>query len=431
MMNELIDNYPQDIKFTTGYAGTGKSTKLADEANDKTLVLTPTHKAKDVLKRKVVENVFTIHSVLKLVPTLDQNFRKKGKMQKLQRIGDVELSDIDKVIIDEFSMIPTFIMDMLLELLPDDAEVSIYGDPYQLPPVDGEPVDPYFYTSEDKITYLTTQYRSEAPEVVEAFTRFVHYLEEPSIRADLTLDFPKGSLSQFNPATDRALAYTNNEVININNKIAFILKLPKEISIGEQVSINGLIGTLVEEPDGITHTIYPKCVTKGELMQGQKLVDAIIDIEYEIEKYNQQMPDAEPHFIEIHEEVYKFYGDIIHYQHSKGYKADVEDIQLQVVRQFNLEPDEHLPSWCKRHRSEPLVRERGSAWSIYLGHKNLVWDMRRPFCTTIHKAQGSEFETVYIAQQDIKKSIRGTHYEQYARLMYVALSRAIKKVVII
>ena len=432
-IGDELENYSQDISFTLGHAGTGKSTLLAREVDDKTIVLTPTHKAKDVLKAKGVLNVFTIHSVMKLVPTIDQNFRKKGKMQRLQRIGDVDLKGIRSVIIDEFSMIPTFIMDMLLEMLPAHAKVSIYGDPYQLPPVDGEPVDPYFYTIEDKITTLTKQHRAEAPEVVETFTRFVNYLEYPSSKADLTLN-PKiktGTLKSFNPSTDRALAYTNKAVIEVNNRIANILGLPKEISIGEAISINGLLGTLVKEPNLECFTIYPKCVSKGELMSGDKLRDTIDGIEADIEKYNQKLPDSTVHYVEINEEVYKIHADIGHYQHSKNYKSDVEDIQLDLIRTHNLDHDTNLLQYCKEHRGDPLVKERGRAWSTYLGHQSLVWDLRRPFCTTVHKSQGSEFETVYIAQEDIKKSIRGGHYDQYARLMYVALSRAVKKVVII
>lgn len=434
-IGDEIENYSQHIRFTLGHAGTGKSTKLAQEADVKTIVLTPTHKAKEVLKRKGVENTFTIHSVMKLVPTIDQNFRKKGKMQRLQRIGDVDLKSINKVIIDEFSMIPTFILDMLLDMLPATAEVSIYGDPYQLPPVDGEPIDPYFYTSEKNITTLTKQHRAEASEVVETFTRFVNYLEFPSGKADLTLNpkISKGTLKDFNPDTDRALAFTNKEVINVNNDIARILKLPKEISIGETISINGLIGTLVAEPTDsfLCYTIYPKCVSKGELMQGDKLRDTIDGIEADIEKYNQRLPNGEPFYVEINEEVYKVFADIDHHAHAKEYKGEVEDIQIDLIKTNNLDPEINLTEWCKENRGNTMVRARGLAWSTYLGHQGLVWDLRRPFCTTIHKSQGSEFHTVYIAQEDIKKSIRGGHYEQYARLMYVALSRATKRVVII
>ncbi len=177
-MNEICSAYEQDIKFTVGFAGSGKSTELAKEANERTLVLTPTHKARIVLEAKGVENVFTIHAVLKLVPTLNQNFRKGQKLKALKRVGGVELDEIDTVIIDEFSMINTTILELLLELLPDTADVHLFGDSSQLPPVDGEAIDPRDYADSGSIRRLTTQHRADNPNVVESFMRFHKYIEE-------------------------------------------------------------------------------------------------------------------------------------------------------------------------------------------------------------------------------------------------------------
>jgi len=431
MFDELVENYSQNIKFTVGYAGTGKSTLLAEEADDKTLVLTPTHKAKEVLQHKGVKNVFTIHSVLKLVPTLDMNFRKRGKLQRLRRIGEVDLKSIDNVIIDEYSMISTYILDTLLELLPSTTPVTIFGDSMQLAPVDGDPIDPEFYQTSG-IETLTKQYRAEAPEVIETFTRFVKFLEKPTARADLTLNpaIEHGTIEGFNPDTDRALAYTNAETIIVNERIAKYLDMPAEISIGEKVSINGLIGELVESPTEPVLTIYPKCISKGQLMSGDKLIATIEKIEADIEKFNQQIPDRADFFIEIEEVTYAFYGDIDHYVNDKQYKKDVEDAQLDLINEYELDLEVDLKRWCRDNKN-PHTRVRGKAWSTYLAHQGLVFDLRRPFCTTTHRAQGSEFKTVYIHQEDMKKAIRGSDYTQYARLMYVALSRAIHKVVII
>ena len=153
-MSEVVSAYEQEIKFIIGFAGSGKSTRLAKMATETTLVLTPTHKAAGVLSRKGVENVGTIHAALKLVPTIDQDFRRGQKLQKLKRMGGVDLADITRVFIDEFSMINTKILDMLLEILPDKAEVTIFGDPYQLPPVDGDKIYPEDYTTD--IEHLTT-----------------------------------------------------------------------------------------------------------------------------------------------------------------------------------------------------------------------------------------------------------------------------------
>ena len=108
----------------------------------------------------------------------------------------------------------------------------------------------------------------------------------------------------------------------------------------------------------------------------------------------------------------------------------MEITQLDLINTYNLPEDIILKDWCRHNRNDH-TRARGKAWGTFLGHTNLVFDMRRPFATTVHKSQGSEFSTVYIDQNNIKKSIRGGHYEQYARLMYVALSRAMQKVVII
>ena len=437
-MNEIEYNYTQDIHFTIGHAGTGKSTLLAKDTSPTTIVLTPTHKAKDVLIAKGMHQVFTIHSVLKLVPTIDENFRKRGKLQKLIRIGDLKLDHIRHIVIDEYSMIPTHILDILMDVLPADAKVTIYGDSSQLPPVDGDPVDPYFYTSEDKVTVLTKQYRSEAPEVVETFERFVEYIETGDSRIDLRMNYGKtlvkGSLLTFNHETDRVLAYTNERVIELNDKIARQLNLPSEISVGEQVLINGLIGTIVSSKgindEDIILTIYPKCVSKGRLMSGDTLTDTIDMIELDIEKYNQKLSYSKEYFIEIEGEVYHMHGDIQHYKHSKSFKQTVENAQLELINEYGLGAEVDLKQYARVNKNS-LTKARGRAWSDFLGHQSLVWDIRRPFTTTVHKSQGQEFEKVFIDIEDMKKAIRGGYYEQYARLMYVSLSRAIKKVIIL
>ena len=426
----LVSNYDQPIEFVTGFAGAGKSTELAKRYTPNWLVLTPTHKAKEVLQAKGIQNVFTIHSVLKLVPTLNQNMRRGQRMQRLQRIGDVDLSKIKHIAIDEFSMINIEIMDMLLDVLPATTEVTIFGDPYQLPPVDGEAVEPNFYT--DNITELTTQHRAEAPEVVETFMRFMNFIKGTG-EMDLTMNpaIKHGTVKGFNPATDRCLAYTNNKVLELNEQVANYLNLPKEISVGEEVSINGLLGTLVNEPTEPVLTIYPKCVSKGRLMTGAKLEEAIEKVEDDIERFGTDISEYPVSYIRIDETVYAFRYDLTHYANSKALKSFVEDAQFSLIDTHNLDDDVNLKHWCAENKGAEGVKRRGQAWSKYLAHQGLVWDKRRPFATTVHKSQGQEFHTVYIAQTDIKRAICKGYYLQYARLMYVALSRAIKKVVIV
>jgi len=428
-MLELVSNYDQPIKFIVGHAGTGKSTRLVKEYTDGTLVLTPTHKAVGVLQKKGIKLAYTIHSVLKLVPTLNENFNplKRQRMQKLKKLGDTDLSLIKKVFIDEYSMINQEILDLLLEVLPAEAEVTIFGDASQLPPVDGEAIDPYIYT--DNVEYLTTQHRAEAPEVVETFERFVSYIERPSNHADLSMhkDIVSMPLKEalveysYDPEQDIILAYTNAKTLQLN-KIAQAylgIKEPSDVILNSlDAEVNGDI-----EPEATT--IYPTCISKGKLN-----LDNVEKTEADIEKFNTRINYPLKSF-SVDGEVYTAYYDSNHYENSKKLKAEVEKCQRQLYSDNSLPEDTSLAQWCRQNKGAKGVSARAKAWSAYLTHQNLVFDMRAPYARTVHKSQGSEYRTVFIAQEDIKIAIRNGYYVNYARLMYVALSRAIARVIII
>ena len=160
--------YEQDTLFIIGFAGSGKSTELVNRATEKTLVLVPTHKAADVLIGKGLENVYTIHSVLRLVPTINDNFR--GKLNtKLRKVGATDLEEITDIFIDECFMISTEIVDMLMMALPDKAKVTFFGDDRQLPTITGTQLEDW-----EPIVELTTQHRSKNKEGVELFMKFAN-----------------------------------------------------------------------------------------------------------------------------------------------------------------------------------------------------------------------------------------------------------------
>ena len=431
MIGDVVMAYEQPIKFVEGFAGSGKSTHLAAAANDKTLVLTPTHKAARVLQNKGVKNVYTIHSVLGLVPTLNQNYKPgKQRMQKLKRVGSTELSEMADIFIDEFSMINVEILDLLLELLPDTCRVTIYGDPYQLPPVDGEAVDPLGYTED--IEELTTQHRAEAPEVVETFMRFMNFIKgsgEKNLRMNLAIK--GGNLNDFNPDTDRVLAYTNAKVGSLNKQIANVLNMPEQYEDGDKLVANQLDCLYAGGNVEVEHNIYPNCISKGRLMDPEKLDTVVRKTEEDMDKYGSDISMFSKCNIELEDKVYSIHYDIDHYATQKKLKENVDRWQKHVYNNNEVPEDMKLANWCRENRSAAGVKERGKAWANYISHSNLVFNLQRPWATTIHKSQGSEFDTVYIAQADIKRSIMNNYYETYARLMYVALSRAIKRVVII
>jgi len=429
MYDEVASAYEQNIEFTVGIAGTGKSTRLAELASKRTsLVLTPTHKAKNVLEAKGVKNVFTIHSVLKLVPTLNQNFRRGQKLQTLKRMGELSLEDVELVIIDEFSMINTHILDLLLAVLPSTCNVHIFGDAMQLPPVDGDAIDPLDYADEKNITVLRKQHRADNMNIVNSFMRFAKWIEDGSEK-DLTLDnLPKITekelAKRFNPKTDRIIAFTNKRVIELNS----LIETP-DLKAGDDILLNGLEATVVTQGHRRDlANIFPAMISKGELK-----LELRDDIEESLTKYGgwDVIDSFDKLVVDIDGSKYNIWYDLEHYHNHNSLEQEVTEAQLAVIDGNNLDDDVNLPKWCRANQSAYGVRRRGQAWQEYISHSSNIFDLRYPFATTVHKAQGMEFDTVYIDQENMKKAVRNNYIEQYARLMYVALSRAIKNVYII
>ena len=412
--------YEQDTEFVLGFAGSGKSTELVSRATKSTLVLVPTHKAADVLISKGLENVYTIHSVLRLVPTINDNFR--GKLNtKLKKVGATDLEEITDIFIDEFSMINEEILNMLMMALPDKAKLTIFGDPYQLPPVTGTPIEPW-----EPITELTNQYRSKNPKGTDLFMQYMYAIRDGATAPDINFVTELEWVKMFNPDTDRILAFTNKKVRELNDKVH--TNNDKNFVYNEPLIMNGLPMQMVTED--FRPRIYPSCVAKGKLMEGSELMKASGKANKDIIKFGTRLGMYKEMFIkpDDREGTYLIYFDPDHYTTEKRLKDDVEYWQATVVDKNNLSSDTHIPTWCKENRSALGVFERGKAWSKYLAHTNYVFNVARPYATTIHKAQGSEFSKVFIDVADIDKVFTD---EQYNRLMYVAMSRAIDKIIFI
>jgi len=126
-----------------GYAGTGKSTlanMIAAECG-KTAFLAYTGKAAHVLRTKGCQNVSTIHAAL---------YQIIGADAEGQPIFDVNpenaIEMMDLVIVDEYSMLPE---NLIKDLYATGAKILYLGDPFQLPPVNGEcDIEPDFFLSE-------------------------------------------------------------------------------------------------------------------------------------------------------------------------------------------------------------------------------------------------------------------------------------------
>lgn len=147
------------VFYLSGYAGTGKSTivpfiidAIGIEYSD-CCFATYTGKAALVLKNKIGRKVSTIHSLCyKLVDDYQDKETQKVHMTWTIR-DDSPVKESKLLILDEVSMVSKSMMEDLLKF---NVKVLVLGDPFQLPPVDG---DAYFHQNYQPDFMLTEIHR--------------------------------------------------------------------------------------------------------------------------------------------------------------------------------------------------------------------------------------------------------------------------------
>lgn len=404
----MISNMPLDINYTTGYAGTGKSTQLIAKVNslpiESTVVIAPTHKALARLRGSLPLDleIKTIQSLLGWIPRINEQAEHITHIDVTHKL-DKPLDEYSDIVIDEAGMMSE---DMLYDIVSKieailyeyesttpEAEPTItlhcYLDPYQLLPVKGRQIQ----TDPLTTTNLTTQYRAESTDVVALYTKFVHYIEGLNGK-DLTTPYSDNvrplDISNFNAKNSRLLAYTNEAVGNWNKLIA------KQLGItsyeGQEVQLGNMLDTV-----NMTSFIEPSLSEVLDLYATSRLV--------------LQNSQINKNFLE---ESLKALIDNEHIKFIEDINGRIYPVVIGIG---------HANKVIKSAKEE-AIKNKSRFKEVYaLGR---AFTMDYTFATTVHKSQGSEFSIVYIDKEDIKKSIRNNYYDTYARLMYVAISRCKK-----
>lgn len=392
------------INYITGYAGTGKSHRLIELSqsldSETSIILAPTHKALKRLVGLVNEeiDISTIHALLGWRPGINENAEELGHIDVTIKKEKI-LESLKTIVIDEAGMMSE---DMLFSLISkleeaynyetDDVTLYLFLDPYQLPPVKGIQIQIDPHTCEN----LTTQHRGESPDVVKLFTKFVEYLQFGG--SDLTTPESENviyvdTLEGFKLG-DRCLAYTNEAVGRHNLTIA------KYLGIDSYLGVDVQIGNLTEQYKiseilTLTENDLIKLYENGELL----MQDMNINRNYLGQSFSAMVNNKNISFVRV--------GGFI----------------LPVI--FGT----HKAAIARKKARERAIGDKKYFTEVYALGRAFTCDYL--FASTVHKAQGSEFKRVWIDKADILKASLNNNFRQYARLMYVAISRAKKEIFIL
>ncbi|MEI8366024.1 MAG: ATP-dependent RecD-like DNA helicase [Parachlamydiaceae bacterium] len=175
----------EKVQIITGGPGTGKSTitkgilAIMSQLTDKIVLAAPTGRAAKRMTEITGKKALTIHSLLEF------NF-KDGQFKR----GINNPLECDLIIIDEASMIDTFLMYSLLKAIPDHARVVFVGDVNQLPSVGpGNVLKDIIASHCVPVTILNEIYRQAAGSRIITNAHRINQGVFPDISNEITSDF--------------------------------------------------------------------------------------------------------------------------------------------------------------------------------------------------------------------------------------------------
>lgn len=413
-----------------GAAGTGKTTvighivKALVQRGLKVAITAPTNKAVGVLSQKTREaagdhcpNVWvgTIHALLGLKPEFDE---RHGR-QFLRQSGRPKTEEGMVIVVDECSMVDqNLLLYIRAESAKIGAKVLYVGDWYQLPPVFERESLTFSVLRQAKLIQVIRQAKdnpilSLATEIREVLDGAAFPVIETQKRRGLgvevlrTREFERELKRHFlsadydtDPDHCRMLCWTNGRVYEYNQRIRGWI-------LGEDAKRPYVAGEVVS-------AVRP-------IMQGERVL-VPTDGYSTILKVGRLPGD---HGFDVWELTLDHRDEeiLVHVPADwEAYKAAMGDLARAATALQRQVKDCEKAGFSV---PEYLDKERRAAWRAFFELSQTYADLRSPHSTTVHKSQGSTYQITFIDLTDIG---RNTKNYELARLLYVAITRAAKKV---
>lgn len=428
-----------------GRGGTGKTTiikkALTGLPKRRVIGATVAYEAKEVLQENMPGyKTSTMASLLGLVPDYDA---KTGQVFFRERDAEEEekfraarkedpIENKDYIIIDEASMISEFLYNKLLEKKLPNAKIIFMGDNVQIPPIndEGDSKDSPVWDLTDGVNFaeITERMRQGAESpilgITDAYAENVENMQNdlPSVEDPLT-----NRISDFDGKEGVLFLTSKEELIN-----DFINEIKDSNNTKQAVIITARNAPADKLNDNIREKMFNtnEPYVKGDFIRVNS--PYVIDGEVQIPNGFKGKVTA------VEEKGYSIPGITLKtYKLTVSYtRIDSDGKAVPASKSFNtINPKEKLKlkAAINQLAVEAKKYPKGSqqardAWSNFYSLKGSIVDVGYGYAITSHKVQGSTYNSAYVLENDIMSFPGGK--EQNNRMMYTAVSRPKKKLVI-
>ena len=404
------------IVSLTGSAGTGKTfltvqiIKKLCESNISCSVTAPTHKAASVIGEAIYNNGIkisakTIHSFLGIKPFIDyatgiESFTVDKRAKKIA---------VDVLIVDESSMINDDLFELIIEALESNLVryVIFVGDPNQLLPVSGSSQTIFKLKNQYKLTEIVRQ--AKGSYIINLADKIKNMIENENY---ISMDefFKKNVINE--------IEYFHSEQDFVNDFYSKTnwFDTDKILATHKNKDVTAF-NTQIRNQYWIQKgTLKPEFLRQGDTLRfldaytvndvtiyhnGQEIL-----LDYAVKKYHEKLE--------------------IYYWECKSVNVTEQQIFRVVdpISEKTFNDKLHVLSNMAKKTPFP---DRNKMWKIYYDVKNMFANVQYIYSSTIHKLQGSTYETCYVNVYDLITNNFMSLDEKY-RLLYVAITRASKDI---
>lgn len=378
-----VDRFKDNEKYTTisGFAGTGKSTlvKFIIDALDvdpsKVAYVAYTGKAAEVLRKKGNANALTLHKLLyDSIPRPGGGFFRIPKKQL----------DYSIVVVDEVSMVPKTMVDMLLA---HKIYILFLGDPFQLPQIDKNEThtlldNPHIFLDE-------VMRQAAESEIIQLTMKIRNGEKIDFMNGKEVIIAPRASLVTGHLTwADQIICATNASRISLNNRMREILGYSGLPQDGEKmICLRNYWENFSE--DG-----------SSSLVNG---MTGIIKNPFESFRMAPMYVKMKNHKMDI------IQGDFIS-DDGKTFNSVEMDKGMITTGEFSLD-------WRETYALGQLKNKIGDI---------VPREFTFGYAITCHKSQGSEWDKVLVIEERFPFDKK-----EHARWLYTAISRSAEKCVLI